>query len=116
MQPRYITLSSSGSSPWQVVNWHGMPQQYGFTAIGNPLSSNSSFSVDCTLEDPTKTYPSPISSGPIVAFSPISGSASSVLTVGLTSIAIAAFRLTVNALSSAGASVTLASVQAGIGG
>jgi hypothetical protein len=38
MQPNYVTLASSGSSPWQWVNWHANPFSLGFAVRTNELS------------------------------------------------------------------------------
>jgi hypothetical protein len=56
-------------------------------------------------------FPSPNSSLP-TAFSILTGSSNQV--TGLTSLAVAAYRLTLNSPSSAGAKVTLATIQSGI--
>jgi hypothetical protein len=109
VQPNYITLSSSGSSPWHAANWHSTPQQFGFAVLS---TGGSSWTIDVALEDPTNTYPSPNSSLP-TAFTILTGSSNQV--TGLTSLPIAAYRLTLNAPSSAGAKVTLATLQSGIG-
>jgi len=112
MQPVYVTLSSSGSSPWHLANWHVTgPQQFGFAVLS---TGGSSGTIDVCLEDPQNIYPSPNSSLP-TAFTLASWGASATLLTGLTSLAIAAFRLTMNSQSSAGAKVTLATVQSGIG-
>ncbi|MGB6400466.1 MAG: hypothetical protein WBF73_32995 [Bradyrhizobium sp.] len=114
MQPTYITATSSGSSPWKVANWHATgPQQFGFAVLS---TGGSNWQIDVAMEDPTNVYPSPNSSLP-TAFPLITASSTTAANqiTGLTSLAIAAYRLTVNVLSSVGAKVTLATVQAGIG-
>ena len=114
MQPIYITQSSSGSSPWKLANWHVTgPQQFGFAVLS---TGGSNWQIDVTLEDPTAVFPNPNSTSP-TAFALVTASSTTAANqvTGLTSFAIAAYRLTVNAPSSAGAKVTLASVQAGIG-
>jgi hypothetical protein len=112
MQPIYVTLSSSGSSPWKVPNWQATPQQFGFQANS---TGGSNFQVDATLEDPTLSYPNPNSSTPTTfTLATASSTAATPLVTGITSIAIAAWRLTVNTPSSAGAKVTLIGLQAGI--
>jgi hypothetical protein len=112
MQPVYITQTSSGSSPWHLANWHATgPQQFGFAVLS---TGGSSGTIDVTMEDPTNVYPSPNSSTPTAFVLATWGAAATAVT-GLTSFSIAAYRLTVNSLSSVGARVTLATVQAGIG-
>jgi hypothetical protein len=114
MQPQYITQSSAGSSPWKLSNWNATgPQQFGFAVLS---SGGSNWQIDVAMEDPTNVYPSPNSSLP-TAFPLITASSTTAANQisGLTSFAIAAYRLTVNALSSVGAKVTLATLQSGIG-
>jgi hypothetical protein len=74
----------------------------------------SSGTIDVALEDPTLVYPNPNSSTP-TAFAFATWGASATFLTGFSSFSIAAYRLTVNTLSSVGAKVTLATVQAGIG-
>ena len=113
MQPVYITQSSSGSSPWRTANWYATPQMFGFAVLS---SGGSNWQIDVALEDPQNVFPSPNSSLP-TAFPLITASSTTAANqvTGLTSFAIAAWRLTVNSLSSVGAKVILATVQAGIG-
>jgi hypothetical protein len=113
MQPIFITQSSAGSSPWKLANWQCTPQQFGFAVLS---TGGSNWQVDVALEDPTLVYPNPNSSTP-TAFPLVTASSTTAANqvTGLTSLAIAAYRLTVNALSSVGAKVTLVSMQAGIG-
>jgi hypothetical protein len=114
VQPTYLTLSSSGSSPWKLANWHATSvQQFGFQVNS---TGGSNFQIDATLEDPTGTYPNPNSSTPTTfTLATASSTAATPFTVGVSSIAIAAWRLTLNAPSSAGAKVTLVGLQVGIG-
>jgi hypothetical protein len=112
MQPVYVTQSSSGSSPWHLANWHATgPQQFGFAVLS---TGGSSGTIDVAMEDPTNVYPSPNSSLP-TAFPFATWGASATLLSGFSSFAIAAYRLTMNTQSSAGAKVILAAVQAGVG-
>ena len=112
MQPQYVTLTSSGSSPWKLANWHSHSlQQFGFAILS---TGGSSGTIDVAMEDPTNVFPSPNSSLP-TAFPFVTWGASATLLSGFSSFAIAAFRLTMNTQSSAGAKVTLAAVQSGIG-
>jgi hypothetical protein len=112
LQPQYITQSSSGSSQWRLANWQsdGL-QQFGFAILS---SGGSSGTIDVTMEDPTLTFPNPNSSTP-TAFVFATWGATATALSGFSSFSIAAYRLTVNTLSSVGAKVTLAAVQAGIG-
>lgn len=118
MQPIYITLSSTGASPWKLANWQTTPQQFGFAVIS---TGGSSWSIDMALEDPTGVYPNPNLVGGIssqvTAFTLLQGSANQVIGMpsSLNIPAIAAYRLTLNTQSSAGAKVTLVTVQSGIG-
>lgn len=112
MQPIYLTLSSSGSSPWKTTNWHSNGlQQFGFAILS---TGGSSGTIDIAMEDPQGVYPSPNSSLP-TAFVFATWGASATLLSGFSSFAIAAFRVTMNTQSSAGAKVILATVQSGIG-
>lgn len=114
MQPIYITQSSSGSSPWKLANWHGIgPQQFGFAVLS---TGGSNWQIDFTLEDPTFQFPNPNSTSP-TAFQLLTASSTTAANqaIGLTSVAIAAYRLTVNTPSSAGARVTLVTLQSAIG-
>lgn len=116
MQPIYITLTSSGSSPWHLANWqsNGL-QQFGFAVLTSGASAGiSSGTIDVCMEDPQNVFPSPNSSLPTPFVAATWGASNSFLT-GLSTISIAAFRLTVNSLSSAGAKITLAAIQSGIG-
>jgi hypothetical protein len=114
MQPIYVTLTSAGSSPWKLTNWQGYPpMMFGFQANS---TGGSNFQIDATLEDPTLTYPNPNSSTPTTfTLATASSTAATPFVTGITSIAFAAWRLTVNTPSSAGAKVTLIGLQAGIG-
>jgi hypothetical protein len=49
MRPIFITLSSSGSSPWKVMNWQCAPQEITFSVIS---TGGSSYFISATLEDP----------------------------------------------------------------
>lgn len=112
MQPRYITLSASGSSPWQPVNWHTTPINIGLATRVSALSSQAQ--IDVTLDDPFGTYPS--SAGPTVFLSSQCAGGgialSSVGGIGAITQPIAALRLTNN---STGGAITLTILQAGIG-
>ena len=115
MQSQYITLSSSGSSPWKVPNWHATPQQLSFAVLS---TGGSSWSIDVTFEDPSGVYPSPRSSAP-TAFTVLTGSSNQFMGTGPGSTSglsvIAGYRFNFNAPSSVGASATLVVNQAGIG-
>jgi hypothetical protein len=112
MQPVYITQSSSGSSPWKQTNWHCTgPMNIGVSVVGN---STSTWQIDYTVDDPTGSFPNPTlgASAPTV-FSSMSGSSTPAYATFSTP--VAAIRLTMNALRSAGGKVTATILQAGIG-
>jgi hypothetical protein len=114
MQPIYVTMTSSGSSPFKLGNWNAMSvMQFGFQVNS---TGGSNFQIDATLEDPTLSYPNPNSSTPTTfTLATASSTAATPFVVGISSIAIAAWRLTVNTPSSAGAKVTLIALQSGVG-
>ncbi|MBR1298552.1 hypothetical protein [Bradyrhizobium sp. AUGA SZCCT0042] len=111
MQPVYVTLSSSGSSPWRLTNWHGNPpMSIGFAVTVASLSST--WQLDVMMVDPTNTYPSTVST--VFQASQVGGPAAS-STNGIGAIStcpIAAWRLTNN---STGGAVHVAALQVGIG-
>jgi hypothetical protein len=115
VQPRYVTLSSSGSSPWQIANWHATPQAISFAILS---TGGSSWSVDICFEDPSYTYKSPISSAP-TPFTILTGSSNQFISLApgssLYPAPIAGYRLNCNVPSQAGASITLVMNQSGIG-
>lgn len=111
MQPRYLTISSSGVSPWQLTNWQGNPPMHiGFGILVSALSSQ--YALQVTMDDPTNVYPS--SAGPTVfSASAIGGPVtSSQNQIGSITTPIAARRITNN---STGGTVTVTALQAGIG-
>jgi len=111
MQPIYLTLSSSGSSPWKLTNWHSSPpMQIGFAVTVASLSST--WQIDVRFDDPTSVFPSTVST--VFQASQVGGPAASSIN-GLGSIStcpIAAWRLTNN---STGGEVHVAALQVGIG-
>jgi len=111
MQPIYLTLLSSGSTSWKVAGWHCTPQQIAFAALS---TGGSSWSIEVCYEDPSATYPSPISSAP-TPFLLLAGSSNQVVTVGSSMAPIAGYRASLNVPSSAGARVTIVAMQSGIG-
>lgn len=110
MQPLYITLSSTSPSPWKLTNWHAEQFQLAFQVIS---TGGSSWFISGTLEDPTGVFPSPNSSTP-TAFTLATGSSNTFVTLGSSSVPIAAYRCTINTQSSAGAIVNFIALQAGI--
>lgn len=112
MQPIYVTQTSSGSSPWKLVNWHVTPINIGFASRVASLSSQ--YQIDVTLDDPFGTYPS--SAGPTIFLSSQAAGGgialSSIGGIGVITQPIAAWRVTNN---STGGTVTVTALQAGIG-
>jgi hypothetical protein len=111
LQPIYVTQASSGASAWKTTNWQCTPQQISFAVLS---TGGSSWFIDVAFEDPQNVYPSPNSSLP-TAFTILTGSSNQFVTLGASGVPIAAYRITLNVPSSAGAKVTLVSMQAGIG-
>jgi len=111
MQPVYLVRTSTGSSPWKQTNWHCTgPMNIGVAVACN---STSTWQIDYTVDDPTNNFPNPtLGSSAVTIFSSTSGSSS---TYASFSTPVAAIRLTMNALSSAGGNVTATILQAGIG-
>jgi hypothetical protein len=112
VQPIYLTLSSSGSSPWKLTNWHCTgPMNIGVSVVGNSTSTRQ---IDYTVDDPTGVYPNPtLGSSGVTVFSTTSGSSTPIYAAFTTP--VAAIRLTMNALSSVGGRITATILQAGIG-
>lgn len=110
MQPIYVTVSSSGSSPWRLVNWHADPLNLGIAIRTAALSST--WQLDVTMDDPTNVFPS--SAGLTIFQSSQVGtlSAGTGNAIGAITQPIAAWRLTNN---STGGAVTATVIQAGIG-
>lgn len=111
MQPLFVTLSSSGSSPWKQANWQATPQQISFAVLS---TGGSSWAIAVTFEDPTGVFPSPNSSAP-TGFTLLAGSSNQFVTVGASMLPIAGYQFSLNAPSSAGAKVNFIALQAGIG-
>lgn len=111
MQPIYVTLSSSGSSPWKVANWHATPQQIAFAVLS---TGGSSWAIAVTYEDPSGVYPSPSSSTP-TGFILLAGSSNQFVTIGASMLPVAGYQFSLNAPSSVGARVNFVALQAGIG-
>jgi hypothetical protein len=117
MQPSYVTLSSTGSSPWKPVNSQIAPQEISFSVIGT--TGGSSYAISVTLEDPTATYPSPVSSAP-TAFTLFTGSSVALFSIVSSATVpllgpIYAYQVTLNSQSSVGAKITAVVLQDGIG-
>jgi hypothetical protein len=111
VQPLYVTLTSTGASPWKLANTATTPQQVAFAMLS---TGGSSWFIEVTFEDPTRVYPSPNSST-VTGFTILTGSSNQFATLGSSSVPIAAARFTLNAQSSAGAAVTMVMLQSGIG-
>ena len=82
----------------------------GVSVVGN---SSSTWQIDYTVDDPTGNYPNPTLGSAVTVFSTTSGS--SAATYASFTTPVAAIRLTLNVLSSAGGKVTATILQAGIG-
>jgi hypothetical protein len=105
LQPIYVTVTSSGSSPWKLTNWHANPVNLGIGVRTSGLTSN--WQLDVTLDDPTNTFPS--SAGPTIFSSLVSGSTNAIASI---TFPIAAWRLT---NTSTAGTVTATVLQSGIG-
>jgi hypothetical protein len=117
MQPVYVTLSSSGTSPWQLTNWNITPFQIGIAVATNGLSGT--WNIDVTMDDPSGVYPAPggltvfasseVTTGGGPSGQPLTGSSNS---IGVINQPIAAWRVT---NQSTGGTVVVTALQAGIG-
>jgi len=112
MQPRYVTQTSSGSSPWQLTNWYGTNTfQISFSGRTTGLSSN--WQLDVTLDDPSNVFPSSAGTVTVLTSTAFGGPApASSNASGSIIVPIAAWRLTV---SSTGGTVTVTALQNGVG-
>jgi hypothetical protein len=111
LQTRSSTgAASSGSSPWKMANWQTTPQEIAFAVLS---TGGSSWAIAVTYEDPSGV-PSPRSSTP-TGFTLLAGSSSQFITVGTSMLPIAGYQFSLNAPSSVGASVTMVTLQAGVG-
>src|SRR5262249_8081610 len=112
MQPRYVTVTSSGSSPWQTTNWHITPFKITFSGRASGLRSN--WQLDVTMDDPSGVYPSTAGAPLIFGASQISSAlgVTSSNVIGSITVPITAWRVT---NSSTGGAITVTALQAGIG-
>lgn len=111
MQPRYLTLTSSGSTPWQTMSWNSdTPSMIGFAVT--VASFTATWQIDVTLADQGGIFPSTVST--VFQASQVGGpAASSINGIGaISTVPIAAWRLTNN---STGGSVHVAAILQGIG-
>lgn len=120
MQPRYITLTSSGSSPWMLINWQRTSQ----FAIGVSVSASGSsgYQIDVTMDDPQRVFPNPYitltSTNPVTIFAssqvggPAVNTAAATNVIGSITTPITALRLTSN---STGGTITMTVFEPGIG-
>jgi hypothetical protein len=58
-QPIYVTVTSCGTRPWQLVNWNVTPPAFSWSVC--QTSTLSSFSIEVTLDNPMV---SPLSANP----------------------------------------------------
>jgi hypothetical protein len=99
-----------------LTNRNATPQEISFAVIS---TGGSSYFISATLEDPSGTYPSPVSSAP-TPFTIFAGSSNALfstgssVTPGITE-PIAGFQFTLNTQSSVGAKVTFIEMRSGIG-
>jgi hypothetical protein len=92
-------------------DWIDTPVTCHPTAPSSVLSTDgSSWAMAMTYEDPTGSYPSPVSSTP-TAFTLLAGLSNQFVTVGTSMLPIAGYQFSLNAPSSVGASVTQAGVD-----
>jgi hypothetical protein len=54
LQPRYATLSSSGSTPWFPTDWWRNPINLGISVVS---TGGANFQIDVTADDPTGEFP-----------------------------------------------------------
>lgn len=114
MQPRSVTLTSSGSTPWQIPNWNGLaPFNIAVTLQATTISSF--YQLDWTLGDPTGVYPTP----PLTVYQTSQLPGSSTITstqsgtqIGVITTPVGAFRLTSGSTT---INATLTWLQSGIG-
>lgn len=120
--PTYITLTSSGSSPWWSTNWRGVSDFNIGLAVNASTSVTGNWQIDVTMDDPFGVFPSTIGSSAPLVFqsSQIAGGStavagfgpagSSVSTIGNITAPIQALRLTT---ASTGGVTTLTVLQSG---
>ena len=121
MQPQYLSLTSTGSSPWKSANTQLTPQQITFAVIS---TGGSSYFISVALEDPSGAYQSPnysstVGSTGVTAFTAFTGSSNAFVTLGSSATfpvgaPITGYQFTLNTQSSAGARVTCVCLQSGI--
>lgn len=60
--PSYVSLSSSGSSPWQMVDDFRNPVNIAIQVVRTTINSSASgtYQIDVTLDDPQGYAPNPI--------------------------------------------------------
>src|SRR5262245_44048910 len=111
MQPTYLVATSSGPTPFRLINWHAVPTNVGISVAKN---STTAWSLEYCVDDPSGSFPNPMlgSSAPTI-FSTTAGSSTAVYAAFTTP--VAAVRLNITSLSSAGARVVATVLQAGIG-
>lgn len=120
--PILIGTSSVGGTQWHLANWQIAPMEHcgylHFSTSANGMQAR----YDVTLDDPTRTYPNPYLSVPIVfnSTSPV-GTFTSTDAIGNICVdgsvmsPFAAWRLTITSSSSGAGTVYGTVIQAGIG-
>lgn len=101
-----VGTNGVGATPWQIVNWHVAPMNFGFAGL---VTGTVNYTVQYTMEDPGGTYPN--GSEIPTAFNITDLASKSADTAAGWTTPIAAWRVQVN---SGTGSVTVAVLQAGL--
>lgn len=94
-QPTYLTLSSSGSTPWQITSWRGLTPFN--LSVG--VVSTGAWVIDCVLDDPSGNYTNTASSAaPAIYASSLFGNSSGATGNGVVTFTniMTAWRVTAN--------------------
>ena len=104
-----VGTNGVGSTPWQIINWHISPQNFGMIGL---VDGTVNYTFQYTMEDPSGTYPNPDGSFP-TAFDISALASKAVDTASSWTTPIAAWRLQVNSGTGTAQAIVL---QAGIAG